>query len=103
MSRWSASRVNEAVIKVDFIVRKSSEYRLVECARRKKVSLGGFEVFLVSREDLALSKLVWAKDSWSEIQLRDVKNLVAESCDESYLASWARKLGVSKLLDGCRT
>lgn len=93
---------NEAVIKVDFIVRKSSEYRLAEFARRERVSVGDFEVYLVSREDLVLSKLLWAKDSRSELQLRDVRNLLAESCDEAYLAHRAQRLGVWELLEECR-
>jgi hypothetical protein len=92
----------EAVIKVDFIVRKSSEYRRVEFARRRKVALADFSAFLVSREDLVLSKLVWARGSGSELQLRDVRNLLAEACDEAYLTQWAQSLGVGELLEECR-
>lgn len=50
-------------IKVDLIVRKSSEYRQVEFARRQPVQMHGVNTWIVSREDLILSKLVWAKDS----------------------------------------
>ena len=34
----------------------------------------------MSKEDLIISKLYWAKDSHSEQQLRDVKNLAATGC-----------------------
>ena len=50
----------ETVTKVDFIVRKSTEYRRVESERRVPVSLGDVTVHIVSAEDLVLSKLVWS-------------------------------------------
>jgi hypothetical protein len=85
-------------IKVDLIVRKSSEYRQVEFARRQAVQIHGVNTWIVSREDLILSKLVWAKDSGSELQRRDVRSLLDESMDRSYLAKWAERLGVAEAL-----
>jgi len=52
----------ESVVKVDLIVRKQAPYRQTEFARRVQVQLPGFSAWLVSREDLILSKLAWAKD-----------------------------------------
>lgn len=60
-------------IKIDLIVRKSSDYRLLEFERRQCATLGTVSTWIVSREDLILSKLVWARDAQSEIQRRDVK------------------------------
>ena len=54
------------------IVRKDSAYRQAEFARRKSVDLGGVRTGMVSREDLILSKLLWARDAKSELQMRDV-------------------------------
>ena len=89
---------NETIIKLDCIVLKSDEYRQQEFGRRKLVSLGDFETWIVSREDLILSKLYWARDSKSELQLRDVKNLLTVDCDMSYLYSCADELEVKPLL-----
>ena len=86
-------------IKIDLIVRKSSEYRLVEFSRRRRVAMGAIETWIVSREDLILSKLVWARDSASELQLRDVKQLSAGPVDAGYLRGWAPLLGVESLLE----
>jgi hypothetical protein len=58
-------------IKVDFIVRKDSEYRKVEFERRRAVRFGGIDTWIVSREDLILSKLLWSQESNSETQRRD--------------------------------
>ena len=89
---------NETIIKLDCIVLKKDQYRQQEFARRRLVSLGDFETWIVSREDLILSKLYWARDSKSELQLRDVKNLLTVDCDMPYLYSRAEDLGVKALL-----
>jgi len=87
----------ESVIKVDCIVRKATAYRLTEFARRQLIQIQDFQTWIVSKEDLILSKLCWAKDSHSEWQLRDVKNLVATGFDGPYIARWTRELEVEEL------
>lgn len=89
---------DETIIKVDCIVLKSDAYRQEEFARRKQIDLGDFQTWIVSREDLILSKLYWARGSKSEMQLRDVRNLLAPDCDAVYLHSCAAGLGVDELL-----
>ena len=64
-------------MQVDFIVRKETEYREAEFLRRRAVSFSGVETFIVSREDLIL----WAAETKSEMQLRDIKSLVRASLD----------------------
>lgn len=92
----------ESAIKVDIIVRKDSAYRRQEFARRRAIDLGGVATWIVSREDLILSKLVWSLDSRSEMQLRDVRSLMDESTDWIYLQHWAPLLDVATLLDEVR-
>ena len=89
---------NESIIKVDCIVLKAEAYRQEEFARRKKLLIGDFETWIVSREDLILSKLYWARTSRSEMQLRDVRNLLEGDCDTDYLRTRAELLGVDALL-----
>jgi hypothetical protein len=48
----------------------------LEFSRRVAVQLSGVDMFIVSREDLILSKLVWAADSKSEMQRRDIISLL---------------------------
>jgi hypothetical protein len=88
---------NESVIKVDCIVRKQNEYRLHEFSRRQRIKIQDFETWIVSKEDLILSKFFWAKDSHSETQLGDVKNLVATGCDRAYIEHWTAELGLANL------
>ena len=90
------------LVKVDLIVRKDTDFRRHEFERRRKVALPGFDAWIVSKEDLILSKLVWAQPSMSELQLRDVSALLATGVDETYLATWSAPLGVDALLKLCR-
>ena len=89
---------NQTVIKVDCIVLKGDVYRQEEFARRQPVSLGDFQTWIVSREDLILSKLYWSLESKSEMQLLDVRNLLVADCDMGYLQTRAPELGVAELL-----
>ncbi len=91
----------ESVIKVDCIVRKSSQYRRGEFERRQQIAIRDFSTYIVSKEDLIISKLFWAKDSHSEIQLGDVRNLLATGYDAAYLQRWTHELGLHNLLEEC--
>lgn len=93
-----------AVVKIDFIVRKDTAYREEEFRRRRKTEINGVSIWVVSAEDLILSKLDWARGSRSEIQLRDVRNLLVAQpdLDWRYVDKWAGQLGLSELLNEVR-
>lgn len=84
----------EWVFKVDCIVRKGGEFRIAEFARRQRLMVAGCETWVVSKEDLILSKLCWGNSSRSEYQARDIANLLATGCDRHYVDKWAAQLGV---------
>ena len=88
------------VIKADFIIRKNTEYRIEEFSRRRKVVIEDTAVFVVSAEDLVLSKLVWGSRPQSELQLRDVRQIMSTvtELDWGYLRKWSVMLGVDTLL-----
>ncbi len=92
---------NELIVKVDFIIRKDDEYRRTEFERRRQVEIEGMKLWIVSKEDLIISKLAWAEGSHSEFQLRDVKSLLESGYDEAYLTEWTNKLGLTDLLKEC--
>jgi hypothetical protein len=93
---------NESVIKVDCIVRKNTLYRCAELERRKQIRIDDFSTWIASKEDLIISKLFWAKDSGSEIQMGDVRNIAATGCDAAYIENWTRDLGLISLWQQCR-
>lgn len=87
----------DSITKVDFIVRKRSPYRLAEFARRKRIEIEDFTTWIVSKEDLIISKLDWAKDTRSNQQFGDVRNLLSTGCDIPYIAHWTEILGLGSL------
>jgi hypothetical protein len=92
----------DSVIKVDRIVRKNTPYRLAEFERRGRITIEDFSTWIASKEDLIISKLWWAKDSHSEQQLRDVRNLVGTGCDTEYIERWTQELGLHSLWEQCQ-
>ena len=88
---------NKSVVKVDCIIRKSSDYRQVEFGRRRMVQIGSDGIWLVSPEDLVLSKLWWAQESYSEQQLADIRNIThhVKELDHDYIRNWVEKLGLT--------
>src|SRR6267154_1198823 len=92
---------SESIFKVDCIIRKNTEYRRLEFERRRQVEIEGTEIWIVSKEDLIISKLLWAKDSHSDFQLRDVRNLLKSGYDADYLKRWTQELSLAELLREC--
>ena len=91
----------ESVVKVDLIVRKESAYRRLEFDRRQQIQVGELVTWIVSKEDLILSKLSWAQDSRSEMQLNEVRNLLASKPELDYLDKWSSHLGLDLILEEC--
>ena len=89
---------NDSLIKIDFMIRKREDYRLVEFQRRQRIEVSGRPLWIVSKEDLILSKLDWARESQSERQLADVENLLATGADIEYLQTWSHKLNLTAML-----
>ncbi len=90
----------EALQKVDIIVRDDRDYEIEKFERRRLVDVDRQSMWMISPEDLVLSKLVWAKDSRSELQLRDVRSIIAlqPGLDWPYMERWALRLTVATLL-----
>jgi hypothetical protein len=90
---------NETVTKVDFILRKSNEHRLLEFERRQQIQFLNIKTYIVSLEDLIISKLYWIKDSKSDLQKRDILLLLASSYETHYVEKWSKNLGLESILE----
>ena len=84
------------VIKADFILRKPTDFQTSSFTRRNKVLIDNVSMLLISPEDLVVAKLIWAKDSHSELQLKDVANLLrtVPTMDKGYIKEWVKKLNL---------
>jgi len=87
---------NETIFKIDFIVRKDTKYREIEFQRKVQMPIDETHVWIVSPEDLVISKLDWGKDSASEMQIKDVKNLIDSyvDLDKEYIKYWVTELNL---------
>lgn len=91
----------ETVFKVDCIAKKSNDFQQSAFSRREKTDYYGRDIWIISKEDLILSKLWWAKDSLSEVQFRDVQNLMQEGFEIKYVEEWTEELGITELFEKC--
>lgn len=83
----------ESGYKADFVILKSTPFRQTEFERRKKLFFEEMEVFVVSPEDLVISKLIWIQELQSAIQMKDIEELLTiENLDKVYLTNWVKEL-----------
>lgn len=75
--------------KADFMILKNELYRQTEFERRVTINLFEREVYIVTVEDLLLSKLIWIQTYQSAIQMDDIKLLsMLPQIDWSYVTKW---------------
>ncbi|KAK0039418.1 hypothetical protein Bpfe_031171 [Biomphalaria pfeifferi] len=91
----------ETLVKIDCVMRKEDEFQKTAFSNRRRIIFTDFDIWTISRDDLILSKLNWAKISRSEMQMRDVAGIVRNGYDKEYVEKWAEKLGVTDLLEEC--
>ncbi|MEI6048015.1 MAG: hypothetical protein WCS03_03885 [Bacteroidota bacterium] len=82
--------------KVDFILKKETEYRNNEFSRRRREPIADFDVWIVSPEDLIISKIDWIQEYQSDKQISDIRNLMAMAdLDMGYIIYWCKKLNLN--------
>jgi hypothetical protein len=85
----------ESGVKIDFIIQKNTDFHINEFNRRVRSKAFGFDVWVVSAEDLIISKLKWIQDIESDTQKRDISNLLnKENLDKEYIMGWCKKLNL---------
>jgi hypothetical protein len=88
--------------KADLIVRKARSFSESEFGRRQQRQLLGIEVSLTTLEDLIIAKLEWSELGDSELQRRDIRELLeiaGDSIDRQYLEGWVETLGLRQAWD----
>ncbi|MCB0728738.1 MAG: nucleotidyltransferase [Ignavibacteria bacterium] len=83
--------------KIDFILKTDDFYDNVKFDRKKKLKINGLDIYVISIEDLIISKLMWARDSFSEMQLTDIRELLKIGCDIDYVNEWVTKLDLKEI------
>jgi hypothetical protein len=91
--------------KVDFIIRRDRAFSRTEFERRETASLLGVDVSLASLEDVLIAKLEWSKLGDSELQRRDVVQLLERAgprLDMPYVERWVAALDLSEEWDDAK-
>ena len=84
-------------VKVDCIIKKATGVEAEKFERRRKTEIDGVGFWIISKEDLILSKLAWAKDSLSEKQFLDLRNLIESGVEQDVLDEQIERLDLSKV------
>jgi len=83
--------------KLDCIVMKDTDFARTSFSRRYKVAVSGIEFWTTTREDLIVAKLSWARDTHSEMQIRDIANLTSSEYDSDYVTGWIERLDLRNI------
>jgi len=72
--------------------------RKTEFERRQFTTAFGVPTWVVSLEDLIISKIIWIQEYQSDRQMDDIKNLSRnEKADKAYIVLWCKNLGLNTL------
>jgi hypothetical protein len=79
--------------KADFLILKDEPYRQEEFSRKRVIDFLELKLYVVSVEDLLLSKLIWIQDVQSSLQMEDIRQLASlPDLDQVYIQRWLKTL-----------
>ena len=81
--------------KIDFIVRKETEYDNLAFQRKQRVKEFETELWVIDLNDLIIAKIIWIQQYQSERQIFDIENLLLNpEKDLSYINKWCNALNL---------
>ena len=89
---------NASVSKCDIILLKENDFSQSAFSRSIVIEFEGKPLKVISPEDLILQKLLWRRETGSELQWGDVQELMRakkDSLDKEYLFHWGEVLKLS--------
>jgi len=90
---------NRSGLKVDFWLIKEDSFGKSEFTRKLKKKMFGEEIFIISPEDLILSKLLGYKETQSDRRLEDARSILKTSkVNLNYIKNWAKKQSTTEIL-----
>ncbi|MEO1483626.1 MAG: nucleotidyl transferase AbiEii/AbiGii toxin family protein [Myxococcota bacterium] len=92
---------HDSGLKIDVIIRKTSDHAVEEFERRRRVPfVGDAKVVMASPEDVILKKLAYFREGASEKHLTDIRGILAEAdVDRDYLDKWLELLSLRREWD----
>lgn len=87
----------KSLFKIDFIIMQNENYEIMKFERKRRLTFEGFDINVISIEDLIVSKLLWTRNSESETQLNDIKNLLKYAKDRDYIMKMIAELNLKDI------
>lgn len=85
----------ESSYKIDLIVRSDDVFEKAKFRRRKAMEFGGTLLYVITLEDLIISKLRWIQQLESELHKRDIETLLLNpDIDKEYVKNWCERLNL---------
>jgi hypothetical protein len=85
--------------KVDFVVRKETDFAREEFFRRRRVVFSKrMQCHSASPEDIIIAKMLAYREGRSEKHIADIRGIISvsgQALDWGYLMAWVRKLGLA--------
>jgi hypothetical protein len=85
---------NKTSFKVDFIIKKNDPYESEKFARKVNINFLNNILYVISPEDLIISKMLWSKSSGgSERQIKDCESIYLlnkDRLDMKYMQKWIK-------------
>jgi len=92
--------LNKTCFKIDLIPLKEDNYEIKKFDNRVKMNFQDKEIYVISPEDLIISKLLWSKSAGdSERQIKDCESIYrlnSENLDLNYLKRWVKMLNIEE-------
>jgi hypothetical protein len=89
---------HKSSFKADLLILKNQPYRQTEFGRRRQIEFQSMKIFVVSAEDLLLSKIIWIQELQSNMQMEDIKVLgELNGFDWNYVHYWIKTLNLNTL------
>ena len=83
----------ESSYKIDFIIRSTHPFEIQKFQRRQQIDYLGVKIWVITLEDLIISKLNWIQQIESELQKRDIESLLENpNADMEYIKKWCKDL-----------
>jgi len=83
----------ESSYKIDFIIRSMHPFEIQKFQRRQQINYLGVKIWVITLEDLIISKLNWIQQLESELQKRDIESLLENTnADMDYIKKWCKDL-----------
>jgi hypothetical protein len=84
---------NKTGFKIDFIIRKNTDYYKNAFNRKKRIKEFDTELWVIQIDDLIIAKIFWIQQFQSDVHIQDIQNLLLNpEINLSYIKEWCYKL-----------